>query len=101
MNILDTIGNTPLVELKEVVPSNSARVIAKLEWSNPTGSMKDRMARAAIESAENDGRLLPGGTVVEYTGGTQRGFHWHSYVLQKGISCKSCFQMPSVLKKNK
>lgn len=70
MNILDTIGNTPLVELKEVVPSNSARVIAKLEWSNPTGSMKDRMARAAIESAENDGRLLPGGTVVEYTGGT-------------------------------
>lgn len=70
MNILDTIGNTPLVELKEVVLSNSARVIAKLEWSNPTGSMKDRMARAAIESAENDGRLLPGGTVVEYTGGT-------------------------------
>ncbi len=70
MNILDTIGNTPLVELKEVVPPNSARVMAKLELTNPTGSMKDRMARAAIENAETDGRLQPGGTVVEYTGGT-------------------------------
>jgi len=44
--------------------------MAKLEWANPTGSMKDRMARAAIDSAEADGRLHPGGTVVEYTGGT-------------------------------
>lgn len=70
MKILDAIGNTPLVELNNVVPSNSARVMVKLEWANPTGSMKDRMARAAIESAENDGRLNPGGTVVEYTGGT-------------------------------
>lgn len=70
MNILDTIGNTPLVELKEVVPPNSARVMAKLEWENPTGSMKDRMALAAIESAEKNGTLPPGGTVVEYTGGT-------------------------------
>ena len=70
MNILDAIGKTPLVELKEVVSSNSARVLAKLELANPTGSMKDRMARAAIECAEQDGRLQPGGTVVEYTGGT-------------------------------
>ena len=70
MNILDTIGNTPLVELGRVVPPGSARVMAKLEWANPTGSMKDRMARAAIDSAEVDGRLHPGGTVVEYTGGT-------------------------------
>lgn len=70
MNILDAIGNTPLVELKRVVPPKSARIMAKLEWANPTGSMKDRMARAIIESAEADGRLNPGGTVVEYTGGT-------------------------------
>jgi cysteine synthase A len=70
MNILEAIGNTPLVELKSVVPPNSARVVAKLEWANPTGSMKDRMALAAIESAEKDGRLPSGGTVVEYTGGT-------------------------------
>ena len=70
MNILDTIGNTPLVELKRVVSVGSARVMAKLEWTNPTGSMKDRMARAAIEGAEADKRLCPNGTVVEYTGGT-------------------------------
>jgi cysteine synthase A len=70
MGILDAIGNTPLVQLERVVPPGSARVVAKLEWANPTGSMKDRMARAAIEAAEADGRLGPGGTVVEYTGGT-------------------------------
>lgn len=70
MDILDAIGKTPLVELQRIVPPGSGRVVAKLEWANPTGSMKDRMARAAIESAEADGRLPPGGTVVEYTGGT-------------------------------
>ncbi|MGK2962952.1 MAG: PLP-dependent cysteine synthase family protein [Gemmatimonadaceae bacterium] len=70
MNILSGIGHTPLVELRKVVPAGSARVLLKLEWANPTGSMKDRMARAVIERAEADGRLVPGGTVVEYTAGT-------------------------------
>jgi len=70
MDILKAIGNTPLVELKNIPPQGSARVLLKLEWANPTGSMKDRMALAAIEAAEQDGRLPPGGTVVEYTGGT-------------------------------
>ncbi|MGI8514041.1 MAG: PLP-dependent cysteine synthase family protein [Acidimicrobiia bacterium] len=64
------IGNTPLVELVRMVPPGSARVLAKLEFANPTGSMKDRMARAAIEGAARDGRLRPGDTVVEYTAGT-------------------------------
>src|SRR5262249_41672477 len=59
-----------LVELRRVVPAGSARVMAKLEWANPTGSMKDRMALAAIVAAERNGRLPPGGTVVEYTAGT-------------------------------
>lgn len=68
--ILDSIGNTPFVELRKVVPSDSARIFAKLELANPTGSMKDRMARAVIERAESDGRLRTGGTVVEYTAGT-------------------------------
>jgi cysteine synthase A len=68
--VLGGIGNTPLVELQKVVPHGSARIVAKLEWANPTGSMKDRMARAAIERAEASGRLQPGGTVVEYTAGT-------------------------------
>ena len=64
------VGNTPLVELRRVVPKSGARVVVKLEWSNPTGSMKDRMTGTAIESAVRDGRLSPGGTVVEYTAGT-------------------------------
>ena len=70
LKILDAIGNTPLVELPHVVPAGSARVVAKLESANPTGSMKDRLARALIERAAEDGRLSPGGTVVEYTAGT-------------------------------
>ncbi|MEY4883642.1 MAG: hypothetical protein RIS34_1496, partial [Pseudomonadota bacterium] len=69
-SVLDAIGNTPLIELEKIVPSGSARIVAKLEWSNPTGSMKDRMAKAAIECAEACGHLRPGGTVVEYTAGT-------------------------------
>lgn len=69
-SVVDGIGNTPLVELRKVVPPGAARIVAKLEWANPTGSMKDRMARAAIERAEADGRLRRGGTVVEYTAGT-------------------------------
>src|SRR6185295_9283359 len=69
-DVLGGIGNTPLIELRRVVPPGSARVVAKLEWANPTGSMKDRMALAAIEHAEASGRLAPGGTVVEYTAGT-------------------------------
>src|SRR5438105_1318753 len=69
-NVLGGIGNTPMVELRKVVPSGAARVVAKLEWANPTGSMKDRMAKAAIEHAEARGQLTPGGTVVEYTAGT-------------------------------
>lgn len=70
MNILDAIGNTPLVELRHIVPSGSARIVAKLESANPTGSMKDRLARTMIERAAAAGRLPPGGTVVEYTAGT-------------------------------
>jgi cysteine synthase len=69
-SVLDAIGNTPIAELRKVVPPGCARIVAKLEWGNPTGSMKDRMARAAIEAAERDGRLRPGGTVVEATMGT-------------------------------
>jgi cysteine synthase A len=68
--ILDAIGNTPLVELTRIVPPDSARIVVKLESSNPTGSMKDRVAKAMIQAAVADGRLRPGGTIVEYTGGS-------------------------------
>jgi cysteine synthase A len=70
VRLLDTIGDTSLVQLRSVVPAGCADIHVKLEWENPTGSMKDRMAFAVIARAEEDGRLRPGGTVVEYTGGS-------------------------------
>ncbi|MCC6360468.1 MAG: cysteine synthase family protein [Phycisphaerales bacterium] len=70
MSVLDCIGNTSLVPLRRVVPPGCAEILVKLEWENPTGSMKDRMALAVISRAEADGRLRPGGCVVEYTGGS-------------------------------
>jgi cysteine synthase A len=69
-DILQCIGNTNLVPLRHVAPASGARILLKLENENPTGSMKDRMALAMIEAAEKDGRLKPGGSVVEYTAGT-------------------------------
>jgi len=69
-NILQSIGNTSLVRLNRVVPEGCSQIFVKAEWENPTGSMKDRMALAVISRAEADGRLPPGGTVVEYTGGS-------------------------------
>jgi cysteine synthase len=69
-DILACIGNTPLVALRNVVPENGSRILLKLESENPTGSMKDRMALAMLQAAEADGRLEPGGSVVEYTGGS-------------------------------
>jgi cysteine synthase A len=69
-SILDAIGKTPLVRLRRCVPENGAELWLKLEYRNPTGSMKDRMALAMIEGAEREGVLGAGDTVVEYTGGS-------------------------------
>ncbi len=69
-SILDAIGDTPLVRLRRCAPANGAELWLKLEYRNPTGSMKDRMALAMIEGAEREGLLAAGDTVVEYTGGS-------------------------------
>ncbi len=69
-SMLDVVGGTPVVQLHRVVPEGAADVFVKLEWFNPTGSYKDRMALAMIEEAEDRGDLRPGMTVVEYTGGS-------------------------------
>jgi cysteine synthase len=69
-SVLKAIGGTPVVQLKRLVPSGSADVFVKLEYFNPTGSYKDRMALAMIEGAEKRGVLKPGMRVVEYTGGS-------------------------------
>jgi cysteine synthase A len=70
LHVLSTIGNTPLIELRNVVSRGSARVVVKMESANPTGSMKDRVAQAMVAAAASRGSLTEGGTVVEYTGGT-------------------------------
>jgi cysteine synthase A len=89
MSILDAVGNTPLVELRRLPPAGAARVLVKLEYANPTGSMKDRLALAAISAAEADGRLLPGGTVVEYTGEPPAS-PWPSCARRRGTSRGLC-----------
>jgi cysteine synthase A len=69
-SVLHSIGNTPVVRLTSVVPAGAADVLVKLEFFNPTGSYKDRMALAMIEGAERRGRLKAGMRVVEFTGGS-------------------------------
>ena len=69
LNIGHTIGSTPLVELKSVTAGVRAKVLAKLEFFNPLGSVKDRIGRSMIEAAELSGELEPGGTIIEYTSG--------------------------------
>ena len=68
-SVLDLIGNTPLVKLNHVTDGIKATVLAKVEYLNPGGSIKDRIAAKMIEEAERDGKLLPGGTIVEPTSG--------------------------------
>ncbi len=84
-SVLDLVGNTPLVRLNRVTEGVDALVLAKVEYLNPGGSVKDRIALRMIEAAEADGRLRPGGTIVEPTSGNtgvglalvaqQRGYH--------------------------
>ncbi len=68
-NIVESIGNTPLVELPRLSPNPDVRIYAKLEGHNPTGSVKDRVAKSMIEAAEADGLILPGQTILEPTSG--------------------------------
>lgn len=69
-SMIDMVGSTPVAQLRKVVPDDAADVFIKLEWFNPTGSYKDRMALAMIEAAEARGELRPGMTVLEYTAGS-------------------------------
>lgn len=68
-NILETIGNTPLVKMHKVIEDIKATVLAKVETTNPGNSIKDRMALKMVEDAEADGRIKPGGTIIEGTSG--------------------------------
>jgi cysteine synthase A len=86
-SMLGAIGNTPLVELKHLVPPGAARVCVKLEYYNPTASYKDRMALSMVERAERRGDLRPGMTVVEYTGGST-GIALAFVCAVKGYACR-------------
>src|SRR5690349_1607899 len=68
-NIVESIGNTPLVELPRLSPNPNVRIYAKLEGHNPTGSVKDRVAKSMIEAAEAEGAIQPGQTILEPTSG--------------------------------
>lgn len=68
-NVLELIGNTPMVELSKLSPANGARILGKCENLNPVGSVKDRIALSMVEEAERQGRLRPGATIVEPTSG--------------------------------
>src|SRR6266581_6468194 len=85
--MLEAIGNTPLARLQTIVPDGSAEVLVKLEYSNPTGSYKDRMALSMIERAERRGTLKPAMTVVEYTGGST-GISLAFVCAVKGYRCR-------------
>jgi len=94
--ILAAFGNTSLVQLRQVVPKNGANIFAKLEWQNPTGSMKDRMALGLISKMEAERRIKRGDTIIEYTGGSTgtslafvcgaKGYKMHA------VSCKAFSQ---------
>ena len=68
-NVLDLVGNTPIVDVSNLSPNPDVRILAKLEMQNPFGSVKDRIAKAMIEAAERDGSLLPGQTILEPSSG--------------------------------
>jgi cystathionine beta-synthase len=85
-NILETIGNTPLVRVNTITKDVKATVLAKIETTNPGNSIKDRMAVKMIEDAERDGKLKPGGTIIEGTSGNT-GMGLAMAAIIKGYKC--------------
>src|ERR1700712_690699 len=96
--VLDLIGNTPLVKLNKVTEGIQATVLAKIEYLNPGGSSKDRIAVRIIDAAERDGKLKPGGTIVEPTSGNT-GVGLAIAAAQKGYRC--IFVMPDKMSQEK
>lgn len=97
-NVLDAVGHTPLVRLNKVVPEGAATILAKCEYMNPTGSIKDRMAAYIIEQAEKEGLLKPGGTIVENTSGNT-GQSLAMVAAVKGYRC--IFTLPDKMSQEK
>jgi cystathionine beta-synthase len=96
--LLELVGNTPLVRLERMVPAGTAAVLAKLEFLNPGGSIKDRIAITMVEQAEREGKLKPGGTIVEPTSGNT-GTGLAIVAALKGYRC--IFTMPDKMSREK
>src|ERR671931_525368 len=96
--VLELVGNTPIVRLDRLSPPGGARILAKLEYLNPGGSVKDRIGLAMIEAAERDGKLRPGGTIVEPTSGNT-GVGLAIAAALKGYRC--IFVMPDKMSQEK
>src|SRR5262252_8856 len=96
--LLDLVGDSPIVRLDRLSPPRGARIVAKLEYLNPGGSVKDRIGMAMIEAAERDGKLRPGGTIVEPTSGNT-GVGLAIAAARKGYRC--IFVMPDKMSQEK
>src|SRR5438034_3307470 len=96
--ILELVGDTPIVRLERLSPPGGARIVAKLEYLNPGGSVKDRIGLAMIEAAEREGRLRPGGVIVEATSGNT-GVGLAIAAAVKGYRC--IFTMPDKMSQEK
>src|ERR671912_1974089 len=96
--VLDLVGDTPLVRLQRLVPEDAGTVVAKLEYMNPGGSVKDRIGITMIEAAEREGKLKPGGTIVEPTSGNT-GTGLAIAAALKGYRC--IFVMPDKMSQEK
>ena len=97
-NVLETIGHTPIIELSKCVPRNGHSFFGKVEFFNPGGSVKDRIALAIIEQAEREGKLKPGGTIIEATSGNT-GVGLAMVAAIKGYKC--IFVMPDKISEEK
>src|ERR671923_2727635 len=96
--VLELVGSTPLVRLQQIVPEKAATIVAKLEYLSPGGSVKDRIGIKMIEAAEREGKLKPGGTIVEPTSGnTGTGLAIAAAI--KGYRC--IFVMPDKMSREK
>ena len=96
--VLELVGDTPLVRLQRIVPAGAATVVVKLEYLNPGGSVKDRIGIKMIEAAEREGKLKPGGTIVEPTSGNT-GTGLAIAAALKGYRC--IFVMPDKMSQEK
>ena len=96
--LLELVGQTPLVRLQNVVPDDAATVVAKLEYLNPGGSIKDRIAITMVDAAEREGKLKPGGTIVEPTSGNT-GTGLAIVAALRGYRC--IFTMPDKMSREK